>query len=97
MDMAENKKYVFNSRTLSYEVKKRSRRSRALRTLAMFAVSLGMAALYFWLYTEVLGMELPKTILLKKESAEWRSKMEVMRAEKATAAKKALIFIVIYD
>ena len=78
MDMAENKKYVFNSRTLSYEVKKRSRRSRALRTLAMFAVSLGMAALYFWLYTEVLGMELPKTILLKKENAEWRSKMEVM-------------------
>jgi len=76
--MATIKKYVFNPKTLSYEVKSRSRRSRALRTVAMFAMSLGMAVLYFWLYTGVLGFEPPKTILLKKSNAQWRSKIEVL-------------------
>lgn len=76
--MATIKKYVFNPKTLSYEVKRRSRRSRALRTVAMSAMSLGMAVLYFWLYTGVLGLEPPKTILLKKSNAQWRSKIEVL-------------------
>ena len=76
--MATLKKYVFNPKTLSYEVQKRSKKARALATVFMFAVSLGMTALYFWLYTGVLGMEPPKTILLKKTNAEWRSKVEVL-------------------
>ena len=79
--MAKDKKYIFNPKTLSYEVKRRSRRSRALRPVAMFAVSLGMAVLYFWLYTDVLGLELPKTVLLKKENAQWRSKVEVLNRQ----------------
>ncbi len=79
--MAKGKKYIFNPKTLSYEVKRRSRRSRALRTMAMFAVSLGMAVLYFWLYTGVFGLELPKTILLKKENAQWRSRVEVLNRQ----------------
>ena len=79
--MATNKKYVFNPKTLSYEISKRSRRSRALRTLAMFAMSVGMAVLYFWLYTGVLDLELPKTVLLKKTNAQWRSKVEVMNRQ----------------
>lgn len=80
-DMATIKKYVFNPKTLSYEVKKRSRRSRALRTVTMFVMSLGMAVLYFWLYTGVFGMELPKTILLKKTNAQWHSKVEVLNRQ----------------
>lgn len=76
--MATLKKYVFNPKTLSYEVRKRSKKARALATVFMFAVSLGMAALYFWLYTGVLGIEPPKTILLKKTNAQWRSKVEVL-------------------
>ena len=79
--MATLKKYVFNPKTLSYEVRKRSKKARAFATALMFAVSLGMAALYFWLYTGVLGMELPKTILLKKTNAEWRSKVEVLNRQ----------------
>lgn len=79
--MATIKKYVFNPKTLSYEVKKRSRRSRALRTVTMFVMSLGMAVLYFWLYTGVFGMELPKTILLKKTNAQWHSKVEVLNRQ----------------
>ena len=44
----------------------------------MIGVSLGMTVFYFWLYTSVLGMELPKTILLKKNNAQWRSRVEVL-------------------
>ena len=79
--MATIKKYVFNPKTLSYEVKRRSRKSRALRTAAMFVMSLGMAVLYFWLYTGVFGLELPKTILLKKTNAQWHSKVEVLNRQ----------------
>ena len=46
-----------------------------------FAGSLGLAVLYFWIYTSVLGYELPKTALLKKKNAEWSSKMEVLNRQ----------------
>jgi murein DD-endopeptidase MepM/ murein hydrolase activator NlpD len=34
-----------------------------------------------WIYTSVMGYELPKTSLLKKENAQWRSKVEVMNSK----------------
>ena len=40
-----------------------------------------MAVLYFWIYTSVLGFELPKTALLKKKNAEWSSRMEVLNRQ----------------
>lgn len=79
--MASNKKYTINQRTLLYEVKKRSRASRLFKPLAFFAVSIIMAVTYFWIYTSVLGLELPKTALLKKKNAEWCSKVEVMNRQ----------------
>ncbi len=79
--MSENKKYILNPKTLLYEVKKRSRKSRIMRSAALFAVSLCMAAFYFWLYTSVLGLEPPKTLILKKQNAEWCSKVDVMNRQ----------------
>ena len=79
--MSKNKKYTFNDRTLMYEIRKRSRMSQVFKSATIFALSLGMAVLYFWLYTSVLGLELPKTVLLKKQNAEWCSKMEVMNRQ----------------
>jgi len=76
--MSMGKRYVFNSKTLSYEVKKRSKRSRFFRSLMLFAVSLGMAMFYFWLYAYVLDLEPPKTALLKKKNAEWCSRVEML-------------------
>ena len=76
--MAKTNKYTFNPRTLSYEIKKRSRRSRVLRSLAGFVSSLVLSAVYLWVYVSVLEWELPKTVLLKKENAQWRSRMEVL-------------------
>ena len=76
--MSKNKRYILNPRTLVYEVKKRSKMSSLWRFVALSAVSLCMAALYFWVYTSVLGLEPPKTLLLRKQNAEWCSKVEVM-------------------
>ena len=76
--MAKLRKYTFNSKTLSYEVQKRSRKSRVLHSLGLFAGSILLSVFYFWLYVAVLGKELPKTVILKKINAEWASRMEVM-------------------
>lgn len=79
--MAKKKRYIFNPRTLIYEVERRSRRSQVLKSLAFFISSLGMAVLYFWLYTSVFGLELPKTLLLKKSNAELISRAEVLNRQ----------------
>ena len=49
-----------------------------MRSLAIFAGSVMLSMLYFWLYASVFEMELPKTLILKKRNAEWVSKVEVM-------------------
>ena len=79
--MAKVRKYTFNPKTLSYEVKVRSRRSRIMRSVAYLSGSLVLAAVYFWLYVSVLGLEPPKTLILKKRNAEWASRMEVMNRQ----------------
>ena len=76
--MSKNKTYRFNPQTLSYEVVKRSKRSRVFKTAALFVVSLCMTGLYSWIYSSVLGLESPKMVLLKKENAAWASKIEVL-------------------
>lgn len=40
--------------------------------LIFFGVSLALFGLYFYIYTSVLGWELPKTVLLRKENAKLR-------------------------
>lgn len=79
--MSKSKKYTFNDRTLVYEIQKRSNLSRVIKSAAVFSLSVGLAVLYFWLYSSVFGMELPKTALLKKQNAEWCSRMEVMNRQ----------------
>ena len=79
--MAKLRKYTFNSKTLSYEVQKRSRKSRVMRSLVVFVGSILLSVFYFWLYVSVLGKELPKTTILKKRNAEWASRMEVMNRQ----------------
>lgn len=74
----KNRKYVFNEETLSYEVKRRSKMTSLFRTIATLALSVGMAFFYFWIYTDVLEWELPKTAVLKKINARWCSKIEVL-------------------
>ncbi|MGM9786130.1 MAG: M23 family metallopeptidase [Candidatus Cryptobacteroides sp.] len=78
--MAKERRYIFNSRTLSYEEAKTSRMSHIWRSVALFASSIAMAVLYFWIYSSVLGLDTPKTILLRKANDRWCSKIEVMNS-----------------
>lgn len=78
--MAKKGKYIFNFKTLMYEEERESKASNVWRSVAFFASTIVMAMLYFWIYTSVLGLESPKTILLKKTNDRWCSKVEVMNS-----------------
>ncbi len=78
--MLNSKKYIFNPETLSYEVQKVSGRRRAVRSLLMLAGSVVLAFFYFWIYTSVLGLELPKTQILKQANESWRAKVDVLNS-----------------
>ena len=80
-DMANSKQYVFNSETLSYEVKKRSKLLGIVKALLLVGGSVCLAVFYMWIYTSVLGNELPKTVLLKKENTRWHSKLDMLNAQ----------------
>ena len=91
--MAKSRKYTFNPKTLSYEVSKRSKKARLIRSLAYLTGSLVLATVYFWLYVAVFDLELPKTLILKKKNAEWISRIEVMnrQLDKITAKRESRI------
>lgn len=76
--MPNFKKYIFNADTLSYEVSRESVSYRIVRGVVCFVLTVLLALFYFWIYTSVLGKDLPKTLLLKKENAEWASSIEMM-------------------
>lgn len=76
--MARRKSYHFNEETLTYELLKTSFSKKFLRFIALFGASLGMFIFYLYLYTDVLGFETPKTIILKRETADWHSKLELL-------------------
>ena len=76
--MSDFKKYSLNPETLLYEPLKVSLKTRFLKTLLVFAMSVGLAVLYFWVYNAVLGYDLPKTAILKSRNARWASRIEVM-------------------
>lgn len=67
--------YVFNPITLQYEVREEPRYAKYVRMGLSILVAGGLCFLYFWLYTSVLGWDLPKTARLKKENAMWQSKI----------------------
>lgn len=81
------KKYIFNPKTLSYEVRKRSRRSRILYSLILFAGSVLLAVLYMWIYTSVWGIDLPKTKLLKKKNSSLRASVEMINRQMDRSAE----------
>ena len=79
--MSDKNRYRLNPETLLYEVKERSRKLFAAKTFLLFLGSLAAAALYFWLYVSVLGWELPKTTILKRQNAAWLTKIEMINRD----------------
>ena len=76
--MSSMRKYRINPETLLYEIDKVSVKSRFLKILFTLAGTAVLCLVYFWFYTAVLGLELPKTTILKKKNADWVSKIEVL-------------------
>lgn len=74
-------KYILNPETLLYEMKEVSLKSKVFKGLLLFAGSVAMAVLYIWLFTSVLGYDLPKTAFLKAERARWDAKMDLMNTK----------------
>lgn len=74
-------KYILNSETLLYEMKEVSLKSKVFKGLLLFAGSVAMAVLYIWLFTSVLGYDLPKTAFLKAERARWDARMDLMNTK----------------
>ena len=72
------KKYVLNPETLLYEIKEVSLKSKMFKGLLLLVGSIGMAVLYGWILTSVLGCDLPKTVFLKIENARWNSRIDLM-------------------
>lgn len=71
-------KYVYNPETLTYDVVEESKGLRMVRRTLFVLAAIGSVYLYFWLYTSVLGWDLPKTAILKAKHARWESKVEVL-------------------
>ena len=74
------RKYILNPETLLYEIKEVSLRSKLLKGLLLVAGSVALSVLYLWVFTSVLGMDLPKTALLKAEKARWDARIALMNS-----------------
>jgi len=73
--------YKLNPVTLLYEVEKVSWGSRVAWAVGFILSSLLLSLVYFWIYSSVLGLEPPKTALLKKKNADWTAKIELMNRQ----------------
>ena len=60
--------------------KKRKNRHRLLKTSGVLAAGALLFVLFMWIYASVLGKDLPKTAVLRRQNADWQSRMAQMGA-----------------
>ena len=75
------KEYSLNPETLMYEIAKVPLGQRLFKIGAYIVACLAVTALYFWLYAGVLKLDPPKTALLKRQNANWTSRLELMNRQ----------------
>ncbi|MCR4909992.1 MAG: M23 family metallopeptidase [Bacteroidales bacterium] len=85
--MGKFSRYVYNPETLLYEKKEDSKAIRFLKVAGFAFCVAVVVALNFFIYTQVLGLDLPKTAHLKKKNAEWQAKFEVLNHNLDVAEK----------
>ena len=73
--------YILNPETLLYEIKEVSLRSKLFKGLLLLIGSIALAVLYLWVFTSLLGLDLPKTALLKAEKARWDARLDLMNTQ----------------
>ncbi len=72
-------KYILNPETLMVELKGK-KKHRLLKTLGVLAAGAVLFVLYMVLSVWVLGADLPKTAVLRRQNADWQSRLEQMGA-----------------
>ena len=80
-------KYIFNRETLNYEECTYSGKWKTLRGILVFAASVAVSGLYIWIYTSVLGCDLPKTAFLKKNNDRLNTRLELLNRNMDTDAE----------
>ena len=81
INMSGKKKYRLDPETLLYEIENVSTKCRCLKMAALGVASVALSWVYLWRFTSVLGLELPKTTMLRKSNAKWISKLELMNRQ----------------
>ena len=76
--MKKLSKYIYNAETRLYEKHEESSAARLFKVLGFVAAVVALVCLYFWLYTSVFGLDLPKTAYLKSENEKWKSRYEML-------------------
>lgn len=71
-------KYIYNPETMLYEEHVEPKGRRTFRMVLMVLFVLGIVCLYVWIYVSVLGLDAPKTAILKKRHAIWESEMVIL-------------------
>ena len=74
----KDKKYILNPETLRVELK--GKKHRLLKTLGVLAAGALLFVLYMWISAWVLEKDLPKTAVLRRQNADWQSRVEQMGA-----------------
>ena len=75
------KEYSLNPETLMYEIAKVPLGKRLLKIGAYIVTCVAVTVFYFWLYAGVLKLDPPKTAYLKRQNAQWTSKLELMNRQ----------------
>ena len=79
--MSEPKKFDLNPETLFYDLSSEPILRRLVRYGLLFLASLLLAMLYFWILFGVLGLDTPKTAILKSRNDRWTARMAVMNRD----------------
>ena len=88
--MAKNRKYQFNTETLAYEIHNTSVKRRFARGIRVVVFSIVLSMAYYFVYTEYLGFEAPKTLSLKKDNESLMGKLELANRRFEEAGKTLL-------
>ena len=73
------KRLVYNRDTRNYEEHRNPRWRVVLRRIWQSAAAVAVAAGAFWLLFVKLGLDLPKTAILKRNKAVWEARLDVLR------------------
>ncbi len=71
---------VVNPNTLLVETEDLPLWQLALIWTGLGVVVVALFIFYLWFYTSVLGLELPKTTMLKRQNIEWKSNVQILEA-----------------